>query len=175
MTETLWELLRNTPKHQSVALQTIFTGQVSQSTIQKKYRGEPQTFWNKDLWTDETKINPQPKWRKGQSVETEGICSWSKTYKFICEARWRKCHGLALHGRFWSGLTHIYWWCNFSQQYDEFRNLQKHSVCQLMEKCVHLSKCINLLGGTSSCSKTMTQNTLPKQQRTSLHRKSGRF
>ena len=33
----------------------------------------------------------------------------------------------------------------------------------------------NSLGGTSSCSKSMTQNTLPTQQRTSLGRKSGRF
>ena len=34
---------------------------------------------------------------------------------------------------------------------------------------------LNKLRGTSSCSKTMTQNTLSIQQRTSFGRKSGRF
>ena len=28
----------------------------------------------------------------------EGICSGSKTYKLVCEARWRKCHDLAASG-----------------------------------------------------------------------------
>ena len=71
--------------------------------VAKKYRDEAQKFWNKVLWTDETKIDLLPKWWKSQSVEKEGICSWSKTYKLICEARWRKCHGLGSHGCFWSG------------------------------------------------------------------------
>ena len=43
-------------------------------------------FESKVLWNDETKINLY------QSVEKEGICSWSKTYELICEAQWMKCH-----------------------------------------------------------------------------------
>ena len=48
--------------------------------------------------------------------------------------------------------------------------LELHSLCQLMEKYVQIK-----LGRTSSCSKTMTQNPLPTQQRTSFGRKSGRL
>ena len=69
-----------------------------------------------------------------------GESSWSKTYKLICEARWRKCHGLGLHGCLWSELTNLYWWCNsWWWQQDEFRTLHKHSVCLLTEKCIQIN------------------------------------
>ena len=38
--------------------------------------------------------------------------TYSKTYMLVCETWWRMCHGLGLHGSFWSGLTNLYRWCN---------------------------------------------------------------
>ena len=49
-----------------------------------------------------TKVMERPKCGERRDLLT------SKTYKLICEAQWRKCHGLGLHGCFWSGLTNLY-------------------------------------------------------------------
>ena len=78
----------------------------------------------------------RPRWTY-QSVEKEGICSWSKRYKLICEARWRKCHGC------FCGLPNLYWWCNsWWEQQDRFRSLQKHYICYSLCQQSNASKLI---------------------------------
>lgn len=52
-----------------------------------------------------------------------GICSWPRTHKLVCVARWSWCHG-----RFWNRLTNLYWrrdsWVVAAEL------IQKHFVCQ---------------------------------------------
>ena len=148
----------------SVTSQTVST-KASRSTLWRTLRQQPYRYPQSTNHSSVRRIRRRDynRQRSTEWRQSDGKCEERRDRLMIlnirnelnCEARWKKCHGLGLHGCFWSGFTNLYWWCNsWWQQQDEF--------CQPTYWVMHP----NELGGTSSCSKTMTQNTLPTQQRT---------
>ena len=82
----------------------------------KKHLKEPQEFWNKVLWTDETKFNMQQSDGKGKGMEKKRKCPWSKAYHLMRETWWTGCYGLGLYSCL-CGLTCLHRWCDYWQNY----------------------------------------------------------
>ena len=65
---------------------------LSQKTSKKSLK-----FWNKSLWTDETKMNLYQTDEKTMERERNG--SWMKAYYIICQTMWGQCYGIGMYGK----------------------------------------------------------------------------
>ena len=167
MTDTLWELWRKPPKYQSVTSQIISTG------LRWRY---PNQQFKEDL--EGSKIEAIPQDANHSSVVRIGRQDYNLQSTSMSHKSWNKVLWTE-YTKINGGGSVIAWVCMaasgvgsliFIDDVTHAGSLQKYSVCQLREKCVQTN-----WEGTSSCRKTMTQNTLPTQEMTSLNRKNVRF
>ncbi len=74
----------------------------------RKHLKKPPMFWNKIIWTDETKISLYQTDGKRKVWRKLSNSSRSKARHFKCQTWWRQCYDMGMYGCQWNGLTAVY-------------------------------------------------------------------